>query len=150
MIDKDHLTTREKIMHAEKVGSVSRVHNIEKNPVMHCNSYTLCEGSENKTGNGSRNGFGFYIPRLLRGGGRARRAGARPTDGALCLRGVNRLPEKVAVLVPLQLILQMESPLHAHKTASIPDGLWLSGRFTPLKNCSGFSVFCPACFRRLS
>lgn len=42
MIDKDHLTTREKIMHAEKVGIVSRVHNIEKNPVMHCNSYTLC------------------------------------------------------------------------------------------------------------
>ena len=41
MIHKDHLTNKEKNMHAKKVGTVSSCHQFDKNAVMHCNSYTL-------------------------------------------------------------------------------------------------------------
>lgn len=61
MIDQDHLTTREKIMHAEKHGTVSRARNIEKNAAMHCNVYTLCIIRGAATRNGSRNGYCYKL-----------------------------------------------------------------------------------------
>jgi hypothetical protein len=48
MIVIDHLTKREKIMHAKKVGIVSCAGKFFKNAETHCIAYTLCEIATSK------------------------------------------------------------------------------------------------------
>jgi hypothetical protein len=48
MIDKNHLTTREKFMNTVKVGTVSKARNINGISGMRLIIYTLCEVSASK------------------------------------------------------------------------------------------------------
>lgn len=111
-------------------------------------SYTLCDKSGTATRNGWRYGFAFYISAISR---RSPSFTSPPmtsdrSEARTRRNRALRIRPKVAVLVPLQLILTTERNRNRLKTPQPPYGAWASRLKNRDINCSSFVTFVtPSC-----